>query len=76
MTITIGWWVIPLLISLVFLGLIFRRNDQQVGGYWNIDPTPLFRMLWFIPLLLTWVVYLAIVAFTTTFLIFQFVQLE
>jgi len=66
MTITIGWWAIPLVVSLILFLIMTRpnRNAPSGGGWWSIDPTPLFRMLWLIPILLTWIVYLAIVALT------------
>lgn len=55
-TITIGWWIIPVILTLGMLGMTLRPWESE-GPY---DISFLFRILWLIPILFVWVVYLAI----------------
>lgn len=64
LTITFGWWILPALISLFIAVMIFRPFEKEYGSEaaWGIGMAlqSVGRVLWLIPLLLTWVVYLAI----------------
>ncbi len=59
MTITIGAWIIPLVISLILFVIMIRPNPNG-GGF--MDMTPIVRLLWMIPILGVWLVYFIIVA--------------
>lgn len=57
MTITLGWWMIPFIITLaLMIPIITAFNDKSdrygIGG--------VFSLLFLIPILLSWVIYLAI----------------
>ena len=56
MTITVGWWLVPLVLT-VIMGAIMFRPYQSSGAY---DFTSIFRLGWLIPILALWVIYLAI----------------
>jgi hypothetical protein len=55
MTITIGLWIIPTLLTLVMLAMMLRPNPDR-GDF--IDLTTVFRVLWLIPIMAVWVIYL------------------
>ena len=57
MTIVVGAWVIPILIT-IFLLAVMLRPYQQHGDY---DFGAIFRVLWLIPILLVWIIYLSII---------------
>lgn len=54
----IGFWIIPVIISLVLLFVIFKPSEQSGGMFSGLDT--LFRFMWFIPMLLVWIVYLVV----------------
>lgn len=56
MTITIGLWIIPTLITVVMLGIMFRPY-QRSGAY---DFGQILRLLWIIPIMAVWTFYLAL----------------
>ena len=59
MTVTFGAIYIPITITLVLLGIMFRPY-QESGMF---DMTPLVRLFWGFPILLTWTIYFAILAY-------------
>jgi len=59
--ITVGYWIIPTIITIIFLCLMFRPLTPEArGGYFGGSLDALFRTFWFIPILVTWVIYLAL----------------
>ena len=56
MTITIGTWIFPLIITMGLLGAMFR--PYQSSGDYDFGAT--LRILWLIPILVVWVMYLAL----------------
>jgi hypothetical protein len=56
MSITIGSWVIPALITAVLL-CIMLRPYRSSGHY---DFGALFRVLWLIPISVVWMVYMGV----------------
>jgi len=66
--VTFGWWILPAILTFILLCIMFRPLDTHKNvrnsNSW-IDSNFLFdgiesvfRLLWFIPILLIWVVYL------------------
>lgn len=53
LTITVGWWVIPGLLTAACLVMMFRPY-QSCGSY---DFGLLFRVLWLAPIAVVWLVY-------------------
>jgi hypothetical protein len=56
-TITVGAWVIPLLLTLACLGAMFRPYRRE-GDY---DFGAVFRLAWLIPVGFVWAAYFGIV---------------
>lgn len=57
-TITFGWWILPVVLTLICLGFMFRPL-QKTGGYFQgLDV--IFRIVWVIPILNVWLVYFII----------------
>lgn len=56
MTIKIGLWIIPLLISLVMLGIMCRPY-QRCGDY---DFGSIFRLFWLLPIAVVWLAYMGL----------------
>ena len=56
MTITIGLWTIPAIITLVLLCLMFRPC-QRSGQY---DFGVIFRLFWLIPIGAVWMLYMGL----------------
>jgi len=57
MTISFPAWVIPAAMTAVMLLMMLRPCDSPSSPY---DFGPLFRILWVIPILATWVIYLGV----------------
>jgi hypothetical protein len=55
MTLTIGIWIIPLMLTIGILGIACRPYQRQ-GDY---DPGPVERAAWIVPILLIWMAFLA-----------------
>lgn len=53
MTLTIGTWVIPLFLTLVCLGMLFRPYRSQ-GTF---DFGPVLRLFWVVPIGFIWAFY-------------------
>jgi hypothetical protein len=60
MTITISLIVIPIILTLVLLGIMFRPSRSSSNCF---DLTPVFRLLWVIPMLVVWLVYFMVAYF-------------
>jgi hypothetical protein len=61
---TVGYWVIPLLISAFFAFMLFRPIPSDAkGGYFD-GLNYIFRLLWLIPILITWLIYFMIRSFS------------
>ena len=60
LTITLGWWVVPCLLTLVGLGLMLRPYHSS-GSY---DFGLLLRLFWLIPISLVWLIYGLVLVFT------------
>ena len=60
MTITLGFWLIPVVLTLFGLAAMFRPYEG--GG--DFDFGAIFRVLWLLPIAFVWVVYFAILALT------------
>lgn len=66
-TITFGWWLMPAIISFIcFIGMVFtyRKSTQGpdmfgIGAMFGF----FFSLLWFIPALLSWATYFAVMYF-------------
>jgi hypothetical protein len=56
MTITIGLWIIPTIITFILLGVMFRP-DHSSGDY-NFGA--IFRLLWLIPIFAVWMIYMGL----------------
>lgn len=54
MTVTIGWWIVPLILTIGFLIAMFWP-EERVSQYDFV--TPLLRLLWIVPILLVWLFY-------------------
>jgi len=59
MTITVSAIAIPIILTLILLGVMFR--PYRASTYFDI--TPAFRLLWVIPMLVIWLVYFMIAYF-------------
>lgn len=62
MTITIGWWIIPTLFSMVMLYFMFcndRASRNDIYGF-----VAVMRLFYLIPILLIWLIYFMIAYFT------------
>ena len=57
MTITIGLWIIPTIITIILLGVMFRP-DRSSGAY-NFGA--IFRLLWIVPICVVWMIYMGLV---------------
>ena len=55
MTMTISVWLIPVLLNVLILGFVLR--PYKPSGMFDVGPIE--RVLWIVPLLLTWVVFFA-----------------
>lgn len=55
-TITVGGWVVPTIMTAVMLGIMLR--PYQESGWWDIGA--IFRLFWLIPILAVWVAYMAL----------------
>lgn len=57
--ITLGWWIVPLIITIVILGIMFRPVESCGNDFWGFGTAIecLFRLFWMIPLLFVWLVY-------------------
>lgn len=58
MTITIGWIIIPIIITIVCLFFVFRPLEYKESITSGMEL--IFRIFWLIPILFCWVVYLLI----------------
>lgn len=56
MTITLGWWAIPTIVSLAMFAWA-NRPYQQSGDY---DFGIVFRAFWLIPIMAVWLLYFVI----------------
>lgn len=56
MTITIGVWIIPVLITVVLLCIMLRPYHSS-GDY---DFGAIARIVWLFPIMATWIIYLSI----------------
>lgn len=56
-TITWGWWILPVVLTLYCLWRIFRPIPHADSGIGDAIAM-LFRLFWLIPVLLGWIVYL------------------
>lgn len=56
MTITIGLWILPAIITLVLLVVMFRPY-QRSGQY---DFGEIFRLFWLIPIGAVWMLYMGL----------------
>jgi hypothetical protein len=54
--IVVGYWIIPLIITIILLCIMFRPNPEKDG--WFGDLFILFRLFWTIPILIVWIIYL------------------
>ena len=59
MSITVGAVFIPIILTLILLGMMFRPYTQSG----NFDFGLILRLFWIIPILFVWMVYFAILAF-------------
>ncbi len=57
MNITIGIWIIPTIITVILLGVMFRPDRS--GGDYNFGA--IFRLLWIIPICVTWMIYMGLI---------------
>lgn len=55
MTITIGLWIVPVIITLV-IGAVMCRPYRSCGTY---DFGFIFRLFWLIPICIVWMLYMA-----------------
>lgn len=58
-SITLGWWLIPTIITIILLAIIFRPIEYS-GGYFGGGLEAMFRCFWFIPMFVVWIIYLVI----------------
>lgn len=56
MTITIGAWIFPLIITIVLL-VVMYNNTVSDGPY---DLGPLLALFWVVPILISWLIYFMI----------------
>lgn len=54
----IGWWGIPLVLTVVFMVLMFRPLEDNSD--YGVAVEGLLRLFWLIPILAIWVIYLGI----------------
>lgn len=62
LTITPGWWLVPLLLTAIFCVLAILRQDRDGSNYYG-GRSVLNAFIWMlaiIPSLLVWVIYLAL----------------
>lgn len=52
---TISVWVVPILLNILMVGMVLRPYTPS-GIF---DPGPFERVLWIVPILLTWVFFFA-----------------
>ena len=57
MTITIGLWIIPTIISAVCIVFMIKPSRSNA---WYTAVDAIFDLLWLIPALAAWVIYLAL----------------
>lgn len=62
LTITLGWWILPAVLTLIFGYLAFKPEEQCGGCYEYIGDAigAIFKLLWLIPLLISWLIYFII----------------
>ena len=53
-------WEIPVAFTVVMLLVACRPYHYTPTGFLDFDPTPFIRMLWVIPIMAVWIVYLSI----------------
>lgn len=56
MTITIGAWIFPLIITIVLLVVMY--NNTVSGGPYDLGP--LLALFWVVPILISWLIYFMI----------------
>ena len=56
MNIVVGWWVVPLIITIGFLFKLFG-GEKRTGNY---DFSGIFTLLWIVPILVVWLIYFII----------------
>lgn len=58
LTLTIGWWIIPVILTLICLSRMLRQSEEDWGIFFGF--AALFRLFWLIPILFIWLIYFAI----------------
>ncbi len=65
MTLTLGWWLIPAIITIFCVYKIYRTNgitgSSSMSGVGSAIEG-LIMVAWFVPALLAWVIYFGLVA--------------
>lgn len=59
MTITIGTWIIPTIITIILTCIMFRPNQGSGACAFEL----LLRLFWMIPICIVWIIYMGIVIF-------------
>jgi hypothetical protein len=65
MQVNIGWWIVPLLVTVLLLYKASPKDGKYKytgGNFSHLDLTNLLRLIWLIPVGFVWVVYLLIEA--------------
>lgn len=57
MTITFGLWIVPVIITVIMMVIMFRPYRSS-GMY---DFGAIFRLFWFIPIMVVWMIYLGVI---------------
>jgi len=60
MTIVVGWWVIPMILSVFFIFKSWPREDKYTSGnFSHFEIDNFIRLFWLAPVGLVWAVYFA-----------------
>lgn len=56
---TLGWWLIPTILSIYIIYKMYKFNSENSGGG-PYDFSPIFSLLFLIPILIIWIIYLSL----------------
>jgi hypothetical protein len=61
MQVTIGWWIVPLLITVFLSYKAYPKDRKHTGGNFSrLELDNLLRLIWLVPVGFVWVIYLLI----------------